>query len=183
MTQRAHHLCRCADRPLRGAGGYLGARRFVRPAVALEGRVESPRLWSAEAPRLYKLVVTVQGPSGPESHSCAVGFRSVAVCGRELLVNGRAVMIKGVNRHEHDDTTGRAVSREAMEADIRLMKQCNINAVRTSHYPTTHTGWSCVIAMASTCSTKRTSRHMRSRGYLPPSTLCSRLRRTGAQHD
>jgi beta-galactosidase len=54
---------------------------------------------------------------------------------RKLLINGKAVLIKGVNRHDHDDTTGKAVSREMMERDIRVMKQFNINAVRTSHYP------------------------------------------------
>jgi len=112
-----------------------GVRRFVRPTLTLEGRVEAPWLWSAETPYLYTLVVTVYGPSGPESVSCRVGFRSVVVRDRQLLVNGRPVLIKGVNRHDHDETTGTAVSRASMEADIRLMKSVNINAVRTSHYP------------------------------------------------
>ena len=112
-----------------------GVRRFLRPALDLEGRVESPLPWSAEQPNLYRLDVTVRGPGGPEHVSCAVGFRRVEVRGRELLVNGRPVLIRGVDRHEHDDTTGRAVSRALMELDARVMKQHNINAVRTSHYP------------------------------------------------
>lgn len=113
----------------------FGVRRFVRPELHLEGRIESPHLWSAETPYLYTLVVTVYGPAGPECHACHVGFRSIAVRNRQLLVNGRAVMIKGVNRHDHSDTTGKAVSRALMELDIQRMKQFNINAVRTSHYP------------------------------------------------
>jgi len=112
-----------------------GVRRFVRPLLTLEGRVEAPLLWSAETPHLYTLVVTVHGPSGPESASCRVGFRRVVVRERQLLVNDRPVLIKGVNRHEHDEATGSAVSRELMEADIRLMKRFNVNAVRTAHYP------------------------------------------------
>jgi beta-galactosidase len=110
-------------------------RRFVRPTVELEGRVPAPRPWSAETPDLYTLVVTVHGPSGPESAACRVGFRSVQVRERQLLVNGKPVLIKGVNRHDHDDLTGKTVSRAAMECDIQRMKQFNVNAVRTSHYP------------------------------------------------
>lgn len=113
----------------------FGVRRFVRPELHLEGRVPSPHLWSAEMPYLYTLVVTVYGPAGPERSACRVGFRSIAIRNRQLLVNGRAITIKGVNRHDHSDTTGKAVSRELMELDIQRMKQFNINAVRASHYP------------------------------------------------
>jgi len=112
-----------------------GVRRFLRPELTLESRVATPLLWSAENPQLYTLVVTVHGPAGAESCACRVGFRSVVVRDRQLLVNGRPVLIKGVNRHDHDDTTGKEVSWELMETDIRRMKQFNINAVRTSHYP------------------------------------------------
>ena len=97
----------------------------------LEARVDAPRLWSAERPDLYTLVVTL----GEDRVSCPVGFRRVEIAGRQLLVNGRAVRICGVNRHDHDDRRGRAVTRELMEADARLMKQFNVNAVRCSHYP------------------------------------------------
>ena len=97
----------------------------------LEARIRSPRLWSAEEPALYTLVVS----DGSERVSCRVGFRTVEVRDRRLLVNGEAVLIRGVNRHEHDDLHGRVISREAMETDARLMKQHNVNAVRTSHYP------------------------------------------------
>ncbi len=101
----------------------------------LEQVVRAPRLWSAESPYLYTLVVTLKTSNGEESASCRLGFRQITIRDRHLLVNGKAVMIKGVDRHEHDDTTGKAISREVMERDIRLMKQFNVNAVRTSHYP------------------------------------------------
>ena len=98
------------------------------------GRV---RPWSAEQPDLYRLTVTLKDGAGRvvESTSTRVGFRRVEVRDRELLVNGRAVMIRGVNRHEHHETRGKAVPRETMLADVLLMKRFNINAVRCSHYP------------------------------------------------
>ena len=64
-----------------------------------------------------------------------VGFRRVEVCGHELLVNGRAVLIKGVNRHDHDMRRGKAVTRESIRRDVELMKAHHFNALRTSHYP------------------------------------------------
>jgi beta-galactosidase len=102
----------------------------------LRAPLRAPRHWSAEDPALYTLVVTRCDADGAgESVSCAVGVRRVEIEGARLLVNGKAVQINGVNRHDHDDTRGRAVTRELMETDARLMKQFNVNAVRTSHYP------------------------------------------------
>ena len=112
-----------------------GDPTLPRTQVVFERPVRAPKLWSAETPNLYTLVVTLKTPRGEESTACHVGFRKIEIRDRQLLINGRRVMIKGVNRHDHDDTTGKAVSRETMEADIRLMKQFNVNAVRTSHYP------------------------------------------------
>lgn len=97
----------------------------------LEAHVSPPRLWTAERPELYTLVVT----GDDDEVSCDVGFRTVEIVDGQLLVNGTAIHVHGVNRHEHDDTRGRAVTRAGMEQDIRLMKQFNVNAVRTSHYP------------------------------------------------
>lgn len=93
--------------------------------------------WSAETPYLYTLVLELYGSDGAllEAVSSKTGFRTVEIRNGQLLVNGRAVLLKGVNRHEHDPVTGHYVSRESMLNDIRLMKQHNINAVRTSHYP------------------------------------------------
>ncbi len=97
----------------------------------LDGEVRSPRLWSAEEPALY----TLELDAGGETVTTSLGFRDVEIRDRHLLVNGEPVLIAGVNRHDHDDTRGRVVTRELMERDVRLMKQFNVNAVRTSHYP------------------------------------------------
>jgi beta-galactosidase len=99
--------------------------------------VENPMKWSAETPHLYSLVLSILDESGGtiETLGCKTGFRKVEIKGGQLLVNGLPIMIKGVNRHEHEPETGRVVSEEYMMRDIRLMKQFNINAVRTSHYP------------------------------------------------
>ena len=97
----------------------------------LDADVAKPRRWSAETPHLYTLVVR----AGDDEVSTRIGFRSVEIAGRQLLVNGRAIRVCGVNRHDHDDRRGRAVTRELMERDAQLMKAFNVNAVRTSHYP------------------------------------------------
>ena len=97
----------------------------------LERPVRSPQHWSAEQPALY----TVELRAGGETISVRTGFRHVEVRDRQLLVNGKPVRINGVNRHEHDDVRGRALTRATMEADARLMKQFNVNAARSSHYP------------------------------------------------
>ena len=112
---------------LRDAAGRVVART----PVGGGGRVRNPQLWSAETPSLYTLEVEADG----ETVSCEVGFRSVEIRERQLLVNGKPVLIAGVNRHEHDDLRGRAVTRASMETDARTMKRFNVNAVRTSHYP------------------------------------------------
>ncbi len=70
-----------------------------------------------------------------EARSCRVGFRDVRTEGGRLLVNGRAVKLMGVNRHDHSDRNGKSVTREEMRQDVMLMKQLGINTVRTSHYP------------------------------------------------
>jgi beta-galactosidase len=112
-----------------------GKGRVPRNEIRLEHPVPAPQVWSAETPYLYTLVVTLKTPNGEESVRCTVGFRSIQITDRHLLINGKKVLIKGVNRHDHSDTSGKAVSRELMETDIRLMKQFNVNAVRCSHYP------------------------------------------------
>jgi beta-galactosidase len=121
--------------------GYKGERFHYNPnwpdVVTLEHPVASPHKWSHETPYLYTLVVALRDAQGADLqyYSHRIGFRSVEVRNREMLINGRPVLIKGVNRHEHDETSGKAVTMESMLADILLMKQYNINAVRTCHYP------------------------------------------------
>lgn len=99
--------------------------------------IPSPERWTAETPYLYSLHLTLQDADGNilEQVKQSVGFRSVEIKGGQLLVNGNPVRFRGVNRHEHDPRTARVMSEERMLQDILLMKQGNINAVRTSHYP------------------------------------------------
>ncbi|RMG69539.1 MAG: DUF4981 domain-containing protein [Bacteroidetes bacterium] len=105
--------------------------------VAFDWPVANPRLWSAEDPYLYTLVLQVLDKKFrvQEVITRQVGFRDVRIEDGQLLVNGQPVYLKGVNRHELSPTGGRAVTEAEMLTDIRLMKQHNINAVRTSHYP------------------------------------------------
>ncbi len=99
--------------------------------------VDQVRRWSAETPYLYDLCVSACNAAGDvvESASFPVGFRTVEIKDAQLLVNGEPILIKGVNRHEMDPYKGYEVSEADMIADIRLMKELNINAVRTCHYP------------------------------------------------
>lgn len=94
-------------------------------------------LWSAETPALYDLTATLRSPGGEviEVIPLKVGFRRVEIADGQLLVNGQPVLIKGANRHEMDPDYGYYVSEERMLQDIRIMKENNINAVRTCHYP------------------------------------------------
>ncbi len=106
-------------------------------AVTLEAPVANPRKWSAEQPYLYTLLLTLKEARGHvlEFESCHVGFRQVEIKDGRLWLNGVPLLLKGVNRHEHHPDTGHTVSVESMVEDIRLMKQFNVNAVRTCHYP------------------------------------------------
>ena len=99
-------------------------------------KISSPKQWSAEAPNLYVLHVDLKdGDKTIESLTQNVGFRKAEVKNGQFLVNGKPVLIKGANRHELDPDGGYVVSVERMIEDIKLMKEHNINAVRTSHYP------------------------------------------------
>ncbi|MCH5236976.1 MAG: DUF4981 domain-containing protein [Muribaculaceae bacterium] len=95
--------------------------------------VENPLKWTAETPNLYKLSANLFG--GTETLTFNVGFRKIEIKDRQVLVNGQPVLFKGVDRHELDPDGGSVVSPERMLQDIQIMKQNNINAVRTSHYP------------------------------------------------
>lgn len=104
--------------------------------------VNAPRLWTAETPNLYTLLMTLSDEEGRvlESTSHKIGFRTVKIQDGQLKVNGVAIKIKGVNRHELHPTLGHVPTEENMLTDIRLMKEHNINAVRTSHFPC-HSRW------------------------------------------
>ncbi len=127
----------CASAPVSkthtgSLGRGIGNNMF---SIALP--VTRPAQWSAESPNLHTCVIDLRDEAGApvETTACRFGFRRVEIRDREMLINGRAVLIRGVNRHDFDERHGKTVSCERMLEDIRLLKQFNFNAVRTSHYP------------------------------------------------
>jgi beta-galactosidase len=105
---------------------------------SLSMQVTAPRLWSAETPNLYDLVVTLKDDAGHvlDMRGSKVGFREVEIRkDGALTINGKRMVFHGVNRHDFSPVNGRAISDEEIEEDIKTMKRLNINAVRTSHYP------------------------------------------------
>ena len=105
--------------------------------LLFEKFIPYPKKWSAELPNLYHLVLTLKDGQGRiiESTGCRIGFRSSEIKNGQFLVNGKPILVKGVNRHEHDPLTGHVISHEMMLKDVKLMKEANINTVRTCHYP------------------------------------------------
>ncbi|RFS19159.1 DUF4981 domain-containing protein [Chitinophaga silvatica] len=133
-------------------GGYLQAKLLdeknsviMKQQLPLNGNtkyqfsaaVGKVKTWNAENPSLYNLLISYYDKNGKlvEVISHRTGFRTVEILNGLLLVNGVAVKIKGVNRHEHNMYTGKVINKEEMLEDIKLLKQYNINAVRSSHYP------------------------------------------------
>ena len=108
-----------------------------RATVRFDGTAPGVRRWSAETPDLYRLVLELKDAKGKtlEAVTSKIGFRTSEIKDGLLLVNGIPVRLKGVNRHEHDPYTGHVISEASMRRDIELMKQANVNAVRTCHYP------------------------------------------------
>lgn len=106
-------------------------------AVSFNADIKGPRLWSAETPHLYRLLVKLKDGEGKviETLNSRFGVRKIEIKGEVFYVNGKPVKLKGVNRHEHHPRTGKYVDRQTVVRDIELMKQANINFVRTSHYP------------------------------------------------
>lgn len=101
-----------------------------------EAGPDNIRPWSAEQPNLYRLVITLKREDEVvESYGEWVGFRTICLRDGLFWVNGRAIKLKGINRHDWNEKTGRCITKEDMLADLYLMKQYNINAVRTAHYP------------------------------------------------
>lgn len=106
-------------------------------AVTIQEDIFAPKLWSAEEPYLYKLAVEVLSDSGEteEYMEQAIGFRKFEMKENRMLLNGKRIVFKGVNRHEFSSVSGRHVSYEELQKDIVTMKRHNINAIRTCHYP------------------------------------------------
>jgi beta-galactosidase len=105
--------------------------------LSFKGIVKNPKKWSAEHPNLYSCIISLKDKQGRNLGTTAAkfGFRKVEIKDAQLLVNGIAVHVHGVNRHEHDEVNGHTTTKDLMLKDIRLMKELNINAVRLSHYP------------------------------------------------
>ncbi len=120
----------------KGKTVFLEEQRILEGKATFEKTVKSPLKWSSEDPNLYTLLITLKEDDKviqiiPQK----IGFRRIELKGETFLVNGVAIKLKGVNRHDFSPVNGRVVSREEIEADIKLMKQHNINAIRTAHYP------------------------------------------------
>ena len=129
----------------------VGRARTSRPLTITPGTqavrdvgmaIDTPDLWTAETPNLHTVLIFLIDGAGKstEVERCRFGFREIEIRDGALLINGQPVKLKGVNRHEHDPDTGRMVREARMLQDIRLMKQFNINCVRSSHYPN-HPRW------------------------------------------
>ena len=105
--------------------------------VTFEGKVLAPAQWSAESPNLYTAILVLKNEKGQtiEATGSKIGFRRSEIKGKNFLINGKRVLVKGVNRHEHDPDLGKVPTRDLMIKDIVLMKQYNINTCRSSHYP------------------------------------------------
>ena len=109
----------------------------VEPKMDFCLSIDAPALWSAEAPTLYGLIITLKYAEGPvaEVVSQRVGFRRFELIDKVMTLNGKRIVFNGINRHDFDARRGRAVTYEQMLWDVKFFKQHNINAVRTSHYP------------------------------------------------
>ncbi len=120
---------------------YKGEKNYqlsdLTTSLQFEAELPNVLAWSAEEPHLYHLIVTHKNAAGEtlEMIGNQVGFRTIDIKEGQLMVNGRSVYIRGVNLHEHHDRNGHVMDEETILKDIQTMKQYNINAVRTSHYP------------------------------------------------
>jgi beta-galactosidase len=106
-------------------------------SLEINSLIKQPRLWSAETPELYQLIIKLKNSKNEivDKAECNFGVRKIEVRGDVFYINGKAIKLKGVNRHEQHPRTGRHVSRKTMIRDLELMKQANINMIRTCHYP------------------------------------------------
>lgn len=103
--------------------------------IHFEKLIENPKKWTAETPYLYSLLLSITVDGKTTYKSIRFGFKKVEIIGEKLLFNGQPIMIRGVNRHDFDPDRGWAVPKERFYEDLKLMKRCNINSIRTSHYP------------------------------------------------
>jgi len=119
---------------------FSAAYSFVDTRAELNTTIDHVEPWSSEDPVLYKLVTELVDDKGDvtEANVTSVGFRRIEVKGRQLLINGKPIVIIGVNRHDHHPETGKTSTVEEMREELLLMRRHNINAIRTAHYPNDH---------------------------------------------
>ncbi|WDE97591.1 glycoside hydrolase family 2 TIM barrel-domain containing protein [Lentisphaera profundi] len=135
---KSHKFCRLSPKHFREYEKTEdGETIYPYHIIDLDAELEELISWNAENPYQYTVVASLESRAGDliDCVRSKIGFKRVEVKNQELLINGQAVLIKGVNRHEHDEYSGKVVSRETMIKDIRLLKQFNFNAVRNAHYP------------------------------------------------
>ncbi|MDO5579877.1 MAG: glycoside hydrolase family 2 TIM barrel-domain containing protein [Planctomycetia bacterium] len=138
----AHPLCMDQEKahgkdlkPIKNTKDFEIAPKSTK-SVSFSIPVENPEKWSAETPWLYRTEIHLSGKGIPaQVQKNFIGFRKTEVRDGQLLINGKAILLKGVNRHEHDPWTGHTLTEESIIKDILLMKSFNINAIRTCHYP------------------------------------------------
>ena len=120
-----------------GSGWRYKGMRPISESAFFEIKVDNVLPWSFDKPNLYRAVFTLIDGNGRETdfEACNVGFRKISIENNVIKLNGKRVVFRGVNRHEHYWLTGRTVTKEHMTEEIKLMKKLNFNAVRTSHYP------------------------------------------------
>ncbi|MHA1857747.1 MAG: glycoside hydrolase family 2 TIM barrel-domain containing protein [Promethearchaeota archaeon] len=106
-------------------------------SLKFETKVKNPNKWTAETPNLYNISLILKDSDHNiiEVERCKFGFRKIEIKNKKILINGAPILLKGVNRHEHDPDFGRAIPIERTIEDLKMMKKFNINAIRTSHYP------------------------------------------------
>lgn len=103
--------------------------------VEFSEKISDVFIWSAEQPQIYEFLMVLEQDGKKEYYPEQIGFRSVEQKDGLILINGKAIKLKGVNRHDWDERSGRCITRETMVKDLQMMKECNINSVRTAHYP------------------------------------------------
>ena len=133
ITNVKAEICDGDERILLGEKDVMLSNNAV--TIRFESLIENPKKWSAETPYLYKLLLTITSDGVTTYKSIRFGFKKVEIIGEKILFNGQPMMIRGVNRHDFDPDFGWAVPTERFYEDLKLMKRCNINSIRTSHYP------------------------------------------------
>ncbi len=126
-----------ATAPIQAVAGYRSDEYPTANTARLQLQLDAVDTWTPETPTLYTVVFTLVARDGADLdfESCRIGFKTVEIKDGVILLNGQRLLVRGVNRHEHEAYGGRTVSSEHMVEEIKLMKQLNINSVRTCHYP------------------------------------------------